>query len=69
MAKSARATMAMLAIRSLQTSGMTPAQVIKALRPRELAYLCDVCDELRSLRICDDVFFEDDEDESEEEED
>lgn len=52
-------SVARLAIRTLMTSGVTPNRVIKVLRPPELAYLCDICDVLRTLRICDDVFFDD----------
>lgn len=42
-----------------------PDQVLKVLRPAELQYLCDLCDALRDLRLCDDVFFDEDEDDAE----
>ena len=53
--------MVRLAVRTMMTSGTKAGSVIKVLRPPELAYLCDICDELRSLRLCDDVFFDDSE--------
>jgi hypothetical protein len=60
-AKKSGASLVRLAVRTMMTTGTKPASVIKVLRPPELAYLCDICDELRSLRLCDDVFFEDEE--------
>ena len=59
MAKKAGVALVRLAVRTLMTSGMKAGNVIKVLRPPELSYLCEICDELRALRICDDVFFED----------
>ena len=61
MAKKSAASLVRLAVRTMMTSGTKPANVIKVLRPPELAYLCDICDALRTLRICDDVFFDDEE--------
>jgi hypothetical protein len=51
--------MVRLAVRTMMSSGTKASSVIKVLRPPELSYLCEICDELRALRICDDVFFED----------
>lgn len=48
-----------LAVRTLMAT--KPADLVKVLRPPELTYLCELCAELQSLRICDDVFFEDEE--------
>ena len=45
----------------MMASGLTPGRVIKTLRPRELTYLCDICEEIRVLRLCDDVFYDDEE--------
>jgi len=50
----------------------TPAKLIKVLAPEELAYLCEVCQQLQELRVCD--FLEEEElidleDEQEPEED
>lgn len=59
----ANSHLARLAIRTLMSSGYAPSKVIKILRPPELSYLCEICDELRALRICDDVFFDDEDDE------
>ena len=59
MAKKTGAAMVRLAVRTMMTSGFKASNVIKVLRPPELAYMCEICDELRALRICDDVFFED----------
>jgi len=56
------------AMQLMMASGMVPARVIKTLRPRELTYLCDLCDEMRVLRLCDDVFFDDDPEMEDEEE-
>lgn len=56
--------MVRLAVRTMMTSGAKGSSVIKVLRPPELAYLCDICDELRSLRLCDDVFFDDEEEDN-----
>ncbi len=50
------------------SSGYSPSKVVKILRPPELSYLCEICDELRTLRVCDDVFFDDEEDEEDAEE-
>ena len=62
MAKKSGASLVRLAVRTMMTSGAKGKSVLKVLRPPELAYLCEICDELRALRICDDVFFEDEED-------
>ncbi len=58
-----------LAVRTMMASGMSPKGVIQTLRPPELTYLCEICDELRALRICDDVFFEDEEEDEDAETD
>jgi len=31
---------------------ITPNDVVRALRPRELAYLCELCVLIRELQIC-----------------
>lgn len=41
--------------------------VIAALRPRELTYLCELCAILDDLGVCADVFDDDDDDDNDEE--
>lgn len=63
--RTAGVTIVRQAIQLMMASGLQPGRVIKTLRPRELTYLCDLCDEMRVLRLCDDVFYEDEEEEDE----
>lgn len=64
-AKLTEASWAVYTLRGVTRRRGGVKKLLKALRPQELTYLCEICDELRELRICDDVFDEDYEEEDE----
>jgi hypothetical protein len=36
-----------------------PKDVVKVLRPDELDYICEICDTLASMRLCDEAWYSD----------